>query len=141
MARRCAGFSLIELLVALALVGILTALAMSVYRHYTWRAWRTEAITALSRVQTAQESYRNVYNRYTDDLAALGVAGGCSEHCVYTIDFPSVPDTQAYTVRARPTAGGGRNGVNQTGDADCQWFSVDASGRRSSGPSTQCWQR
>jgi hypothetical protein len=49
---------------------------------------------------------------------------------VYTITFDVAPTAQTYRARIQPTAGGGTNGVNQTTDGDCSWFTIDAQGVR-----------
>jgi prepilin-type N-terminal cleavage/methylation domain-containing protein len=133
--------TLIELLIVLTIVGILAALAGALYRGYSQRAWRVEGQNLLNAIQTAQENYRNVNNTYTGDLAELGFPSGCSENCVYTIDFTVTPDTRTYTARVTPTPGGGNNDVDQSGDAQCQWLTIDARGVRASGPHDSCWTR
>ena len=57
-ARRTAGFTLIELMIAVAIVGILAAIALGQYRDYTRRARMSEALTSLSTCKTrVGESY------------------------------------------------------------------------------------
>jgi type IV pilus assembly protein PilE len=140
-AARIAGFTLIELMIVVAVLGVLTTIAVPVYRQYVERARRTEAKTALLRLQANQERFYLQNNTFTNDLDALGFANGCSEHCVYTIDFSVAPDTQGYTARARPTVGGGTNGADQTGDEECQWFTIDARTIADAGPDPddRCW--
>jgi type IV pilus assembly protein PilE len=52
-----AGFTLIELLVTVAIVGILTALALPAYQDYVTRGRLTEAFTTLSSAQAAAEQF------------------------------------------------------------------------------------
>lgn len=127
---RMDAFTLTELVITVTIVGILAAITIPSYRGYVQRAQRTEALNALSAMRTAQENYRNIYNTYTDDLDALGFAGGCTENCVYRISFDVAPDTRTYTARITPNPSGGTNGVNQMQDDDCSWFTIDARGRR-----------
>ena len=51
------GFTLIELLIALAIVGIITAVALPSYRDYVTRGRLTEGFTSLSSVQASLEQY------------------------------------------------------------------------------------
>jgi type IV pilus assembly protein PilE len=57
MTRRSRGFTLIELLIAVAVVGVLTAIALPAYKDYVQRARMTEAFTALAGVQLSTEQY------------------------------------------------------------------------------------
>jgi type IV pilus assembly protein PilE len=51
------GFSLIELLVAMAIAGILTAIALPQYREYILRTRLTEGFSALAGVQPLAEHF------------------------------------------------------------------------------------
>jgi type IV pilus assembly protein PilE len=133
------GITLIELLIVITLIGILAAIAIPAYRSHAMHAQRTEARVALLRLRERQERWHLDHHRYTDDLEALGFPTGCSENCVYRIDFPAPPDASGFTARARPSPGGGTNGVDQTGDTECQWFTLSASGARDAGPGQRCW--
>jgi type IV pilus assembly protein PilE len=60
MGRRESGFTLIEILIAIALVGILSAIAIPSYASYVTRGRLTEAFTALSAIQPkAEEVWSN----------------------------------------------------------------------------------
>jgi type IV pilus assembly protein PilE len=133
------GVTLIELMLVVAIVGLLSVIATVGYRAYVERAHRVYAMNALNLLYQRQEDFRLINNTYTDDLDALGFPDGCSEHCVYTISFAVAPDTRAYTARAEPTPDGGHNGVNQTSDDRCQWFTIDSRGVRDAGPADACW--
>jgi type IV pilus assembly protein PilE len=136
--RRMGGVTLIELMIVITILGIMAAIAIPAYRGYSERAQRTEAKNALMVLVTNQERFRLTNNTYTNDLTALGFPGGCTENCVYTIDFTVAPDTLSFTARAQPTAGGGTNGVNQTRDDACSWFTINARGVRDAENDT-CW--
>ena len=77
---------------------------------------------------------------YTNNLATLGFAGGVSERGVYTLTIP-VANNTAFTATATPTPGGGFNGVNQTQDAECASFTINAQGIRTAAPNpnNRCW--
>lgn len=137
--RKIAGVTLIELMMVIAVLGVLASIAIPAYRGYTERARRTEGTSALLSLRTQQERWYIQNNTYTNDLAALGFAGGCSENCVYTLDFTVAPDTTGYTARAQPTVGGGTNGVTQERDTDCSWFTITAQGARDA-ENDVCWE-
>lgn len=72
--RRCrCGFSLIELMAALAIVAVLAAVAVPAYGRYTYRARRVDGKELLWRIAHAQERYYATYNRY-GELPDLGFA-------------------------------------------------------------------
>jgi len=136
---RVRGITLIELMIVVVIIGALATLAVPAYRGYTERVQRTEAKEALLTLRTSQESFRISNNTYTDDLDALGFPDGCTDNCIYTIDFTVAPDTGGFTARARPTPGGGANGIDQTRDTNCQWFTINERGVLEAGPGTDCW--
>jgi prepilin-type N-terminal cleavage/methylation domain-containing protein len=62
--RRSAGFTTIELLIGVAIVGILAALAIPAFKGYVYRGRVSEAITVLNEIKTRQETYRSRYGNY-----------------------------------------------------------------------------
>ena len=136
--RKIGGVTLTELMIVVMILGILGAVAIPAYRGYSERAHRTYAKEALLSLRTNQERWKLQNNTYTADLTALGFPAGCTDYCVYTIDFTVAPDTQTYTARAQPTVGGGTNGVDQNTDGDCSWFTIDANGVTNA-ESANCW--
>lgn len=59
------GFTLIELMIVLAIVAILAAVAIPLYGMYKERAIRAEAEQELMNIQTVEEDHFNSYRRYT----------------------------------------------------------------------------
>ena len=66
------GFSLTELLIVLAIIGILVMIAVPLYQNVTTRAKTMEAKTQLSFLHTLQKTYRLEHDTYTTDFASLG---------------------------------------------------------------------
>ena len=66
------GFSLIELMVTLAIVGILFSIALPRYSAYSLRANRTDGLALLNEIMQAQERFAADNGAYTDDLTDLG---------------------------------------------------------------------
>ena len=58
------GFSLIELMIVVAILGVLAALAIPAFNRYIARGKLSEAQTMLSNIKMQQESYRQAYGRY-----------------------------------------------------------------------------
>src|SRR6185369_10627239 len=70
------GVTLVELLTVVTVLGILAAIAVPSYRRYLIRAQRSDATTALLRVQSAEEKYFLQFGAYTTDLTSKPSSGG-----------------------------------------------------------------
>jgi type IV pilus assembly protein PilE len=163
---RKAGFTLIELLVAVAIIGILAAVAYPSYRDHITRAKRAEGKTALLKAAQLQErnyingdpSLTNPTPTYLDTagLAALfGLTGNAP--VIYSGENPAA-DTGWYTITVDgwPNAGCSTTAVdcfqvratpNATRgfvDVDCGELTLDSAGRRAeNGTKTvaDCWDK
>jgi len=69
--RRIAGFSLIELMVVVAIVAILVAIAVPAYTRYGFRARRPDGQKLLLAIANAEERYYALHNAY-GDLQVIG---------------------------------------------------------------------
>jgi type IV pilus assembly protein PilE len=134
------GFTLVELLITIVVVGILASIAVPSYRNYVMRAQRTEAKAALLRIQAAQEKYYLQNNKYTKDLSDTGLKlGDKSENGYYTlnVDFDGVLGDQSFIAFAIP----GDNSP-QKKDKDCLAFIINDRGARWGEPGglDKCWR-
>jgi prepilin-type N-terminal cleavage/methylation domain-containing protein len=82
------GFTLVELMVVVAIVGILVAVAIPQYQKYQSRARQTEAKIALGGVFTSEQSFSVENSSYTGCLADIGVAA-TGNQLFYTVGFPA----------------------------------------------------
>jgi prepilin-type N-terminal cleavage/methylation domain-containing protein len=85
------GFTLIEVMIAVAIVATLAALAIPRYHASVFRAQRVEAVLDLETINIAQMSHYGVYDRFTADFEHLdhGSAGA--------LEAPSVHRGRRYT--------------------------------------------
>ncbi|WP_101760318.1 type IV pilin protein [Oceanicoccus sp. KOV_DT_Chl] len=89
------GFTLVELMVVVAILGILFSIAIPRYQTYTIRANRQDAFSMLTMLRFAQEEYKADNGTYVTDLQLLG----------YSSATPESPDG-LYTVEADLCASG-----------------------------------
>lgn len=65
------GFNLIELMIVLAVLGVIAAIAVPIYTNYTYRGKQVEAKTLLMTLKVEEEQFRAENNCYTTTVASL----------------------------------------------------------------------
>ncbi len=150
--RHVGGFTLIELMIAVAIIGILMRLAYPAYTQSVLKSHRAEAKAALLDLASREERYFSTTNQYTASAPALGYASsttltaaaplpvmtGSSNYFSLSIQVPDpAAPVSAPSFLATATAVG-----KQTGDTKCKNFLLSQSGVQSvSGTDTaaNCW--
>ncbi|MGI9281399.1 MAG: type IV pilin protein [Endozoicomonas sp.] len=66
------GFTLLEIIIVVAIIGILAAITVPAYNEYVMQSRRSEGISALLTIMQQQERYFTEQLSYTDDLSELG---------------------------------------------------------------------
>lgn len=72
--RRVQGFTLIELMITVAIVAIIAAIAYPAYTEQVRKGRRAEAKAALVEMMNRQERFYSQNNAYTDDLTDINYA-------------------------------------------------------------------
>jgi len=98
------GFTLIEVMIVVAVIGILAAIAYPSYQNSVLKAQRADAHESLLRIQQAQEKWRVNNATYTTDLADLNV-NATSMEGYYTLSIDAGATGVGYTARASKTSG------------------------------------
>lgn len=88
------GFTLIELMIVVVIIGILSSIALPAYQQYTMRANRTDGMSAIQMILDAQERYYADHISYTADLTKLGLSD------------PYVTPEGRYSIKASSCGGG-----------------------------------
>ena len=143
--RPAAGFTLVELIIVVVIVGILMAVALPGYQESMRKGRRVDAKAGLMDAANRQERYMLDRSRYATDMTQLGFAADpmISEEGHYAIDVqepdppdPNCPIATCYVLNAIPVANGA-----QVGDTRCASFSLSSGGARTATGtgSTECW--
>ena len=95
MKKKKSGFTLIELLVAIAIIGILAAVALPLYKGYTIMAKLSEVENAMATVASSATGYYQSENSWPDcpTMAAVGNSLGVSLGAIGRISTLSISST------------------------------------------------
>jgi type IV pilus assembly protein PilE len=136
------GYSLMELMAALAIVGVLSAIAIPSYTAYIARGKRAEGRAALLEATNWMERWRTERGRYDDPANANNPPPGFPWAQIprtgtanYTVAVVATPATYTITATA----------VGSMATDPCATLSIDQTGQRTftggSGTPEICWNR
>jgi type IV pilus assembly protein PilE len=128
--KRSSGFTLIELMIAVAIIAILAAIAVPSYSEYVTRAKRADGKAALLQVQLAEEKWRANHTSYGSSTD-IGISSSPDNH--YAITYADI-GANTYTATADP-------GFT---DAKCDNLSINQAGDKTASGSdsdANCWNK
>ena len=140
--RVARGFTLIELMIVVAIIGIIAAIAYPSYQEYVRSAKRADAETALMELAHFMERFYTANGRYDQNSAGTAVAlpftqapkdGGTK---AYDIGFNGTPSATAYVLQAVPT---GSMANDKCGTLTLS--NTGAKGQKEGMTSAACWKR
>ena len=144
-----AGFTLIEAMIVLVIIGVLMSFAYPSYSAFSIRTRRTEGMVALIETMQQQERYYSQNNTYL----AFSSSSTDPREKHFRWFSGSAPAASAYELRARACPGDSIAGCVELSampgtdkvdakfrDRDCETLVLTSIGQRSSnGSSTKCW--
>ncbi len=141
--RKASGFTLIEVMIVVAIIGILSAVAYPSYTEYVRRGQISEAFTNLSSFRAKMEQYYQDNRNYgssgttcaNDSSASAWNGFASTDYFSYTCTTSA--SGQAFSIVAKGTTGGAKD----------SWYAIDNEGHRTTtkykgsdvSPAASCW--
>ena len=104
-AKRSAGFSLLELMIVVAIIGVLAGVGLPMYGQYQVRAHRSSAHQYMMQLANKEEQYIMDARQYTNSVTTLvGALAAATNRYSFAIDIATCTPQPCYVITATPTA-------------------------------------
>ncbi|MBO1519345.1 type IV pilin protein [Oceanisphaera pacifica] len=130
--KRIRGFSLIELLIAMAIVAILALVAYPSLSHYLVKSKRMAAMQTLYALQLQQEKWRVTHASYASQTEASAHFLPTHQHYVFTVSNASAHQYRL-TASAKQTSA---QYQDKAGNTACHTLSLDSNNTKTP---VECW--
>ncbi|WP_376790627.1 type IV pilin protein [Cupriavidus sp. Agwp_2] len=129
------GFTLVELMIAVAIIAILAAVAIPNYSRHVVRSHRAAIESFMLEVSGAQERFLVDNRAYAANLGALGMSVPSAQSTRYDVTVtPTAALPPGYSIVATP------KGSQLSADTGCGTLTLTSAGAKSaSGGGTDCW--
>lgn len=124
------GFTLIELMITVAIIGILSSIALPMYNDYLTRVSRGDCTNALERMAGKQEELVLRMNGGNYASAVTNIGGSGTKSNYYEVSVVS-SSASGYVLQCDAVAGG-----PQASDATCTTMTLSSTGLKSP---AECW--
>ncbi len=140
-ARSHSGFTLLEVMIVIVIIGVIATIALPAYQNSVRKAHRSDAKAGLMAVAGRMEQYILDRSTYTYDMEELGYADDpmITEEGHYTIDAEACTggsEATCYELTATP-----QSTSPQASDAQCTTFMLSYTGAKTATGSNadECW--
>lgn len=143
---RSKGFTLIELMIVVAIIGILAAIAYPSYQDHVRKTRRSDAQGALMGLANAMERHYTANNTYAGAAAGGNDTGAPAIYAdespldggtkFYDLAIVAPTSATSYTIRATPKNGQAGDGVLQLSSTGIRWWDTDNDGVVDAGENT-----
>ena len=133
------GFTLIELMIAVAIVAIIAAVAYPQYTDYVQRSRIAEATSTLAATRVRLEQFYQDNRHYGSTATGCGVPAPTGEFFDYTCTWGASSSSQSFLLAATGKAAAGMDGFGFTVDQDNAQRTTAFVG--ASGLPANCWLR
>lgn len=125
----CRAFTVIELLIVLAVVAILAAIAYPIYTSQVRQAKRVDAKTDLKKAVNRAEQFYSQVHHYPQNLVSISMKKTTSNNA-YTVNV-SVATKNEFIVKAKA--------IGKQKKDNCSSFTLHANGKQESSDPGKCW--